>query len=216
MSDPVDPIKKQVLSSNQQLSLTALSNTTISNKSLWMTTCETCDADSMQLDHNYFEYFHVAVCSTCIRAYPEAYSLLTKTEAKQDYLLTDSELEKLRHITKPNPRGRTWSAMRLYMRRQLEAYAFEKWGNEEGLDAALDKRDAERHHRMSQKLHRRMNMLRKRTYTSLQLGNPREFIAQKRVHQHDFDAPFPIDPSRPDQLQKICRSCGFSIQFESL
>jgi DNA-repair protein complementing XP-A cells len=49
--------------------------------------CRECA--SMEIDFLWEEVFGVAVCEACKRKMPERYSLLTKTEAKDDYLLTD-------------------------------------------------------------------------------------------------------------------------------
>jgi DNA-repair protein complementing XP-A cells len=49
--------------------------------------CRECG--SPEIDWQWEEVFHCAVCSRCKEKFPEKYSLLTKTEAKDDYLLTD-------------------------------------------------------------------------------------------------------------------------------
>lgn len=46
----------------------------------------------MDLDPIFFNVFHMHLCPTCKEKYPEKYSLITKTEAKEDYLLTDRML----------------------------------------------------------------------------------------------------------------------------
>jgi len=51
------------------------------------TTCRECG--SMEIDWKWEEVFGCAVCNACKEKVPEKYSLLTKTEAKEDYLLTD-------------------------------------------------------------------------------------------------------------------------------
>lgn len=43
----------------------------------------------MDLDSVFYSVFHINLCPTCKEAYPDKYSLITKTEAKEDYLLTD-------------------------------------------------------------------------------------------------------------------------------
>ena len=195
-----------------------------SDRPSWLLVCEKCNADAIMLDQKYFESLNVSVCNNCIRAVPEEYSLLTKTEAKQDYILADSELSTLPFITRPNPHKKTWSKMYLYMRRHLEVYAFEKWKGEEGLDEALDKRDEKRKELMNKKFKRRLNELRRKTYTGLQLDGSFNRVSsststsrnRNQSHQHDFDKPSSYDPSKPDQLRKTCLSCGFSVTFESL
>lgn len=49
------------------------------------------DCRSLEIDFVWNEVFHISVCNKCKEKYPEKYSLLTKTECKQDYLLTDRE-----------------------------------------------------------------------------------------------------------------------------
>ena len=51
--------------------------------------CKECD--SLDIDYNYLDNFNVLVCRNCRNKMPEKYSLLTKTECKEDYLLTDSK-----------------------------------------------------------------------------------------------------------------------------
>lgn len=52
--------------------------------------CRECR--SLEVDWQWEEVFHLCVCNKCKDKYPEKYSLLTKTECKEDYLLTDREL----------------------------------------------------------------------------------------------------------------------------
>lgn len=51
--------------------------------------CRECK--SLEIDFVWEEVFHICVCNKCKEKYPEKYSLLTKTECKEDYLLTDRE-----------------------------------------------------------------------------------------------------------------------------
>lgn len=52
--------------------------------------CRECG--SPEIDWIWEETFKYAVCNTCKEKLPDKYSLLTKTEAKEDYLLTDRKL----------------------------------------------------------------------------------------------------------------------------
>lgn len=52
-------------------------------------TCRECG--SLEIDWKWEEMLKCCVCNPCKEKYPEKYSLLTKTEAKEDYLLTDRE-----------------------------------------------------------------------------------------------------------------------------
>jgi DNA-repair protein complementing XP-A cells len=49
--------------------------------------CRECG--TMEVDWKWEQVFGCAVCNACKEKVPEKYSLLTKTEAREDYLLTD-------------------------------------------------------------------------------------------------------------------------------
>jgi len=49
--------------------------------------CRECG--SLEIDFVWEEVFKCAVCGRCKEKFPEKYSLLTKTEAREDYLLTE-------------------------------------------------------------------------------------------------------------------------------
>jgi DNA-repair protein complementing XP-A cells len=73
---------------------------------------------------------------------------------KQDYLLTESELkdkERLPTWEKPNPRKETWSNMFLYLRCQVEEFAWSKWGSPEALDAEFERREKEKKEKKEKK-----------------------------------------------------------------
>lgn len=51
--------------------------------------CRECG--SLEIDWVWEETFGCAVCGACKEKYPEKYSLLTKTECREDYLITDGK-----------------------------------------------------------------------------------------------------------------------------
>ncbi|KAJ5851533.1 uncharacterized protein N7529_010918 [Penicillium soppii] len=53
--------------------------------------CRECQ--SLEIDWKWEEELKCCICHACKEKYPEKYSLLTKTEAKEDYLLTDQALD---------------------------------------------------------------------------------------------------------------------------
>ena len=55
------------------------------------------------------------------------------------------------HLKKPNPHKSTWNDMQLYLRFQVEEYAFgdKKWGSAEALDAEFARRETEKRTRKS-------------------------------------------------------------------
>ena len=77
-----------------------------------------------------------------------------KKLTEQDYLLTDPELrdeDLLKHLLRPNPHASTYSNMMLFLRMQVEAVAWEKWGGEEGLDAEWARRETFKKRKREQK-----------------------------------------------------------------
>jgi len=106
-------------------------------------------------------------------------------------LLTDPELrdeELLPHLLKANPHASTYANMMLYLRYQVEDFAWKKWGSPEG-----------------EKFERGLRELRRRT---------KESVWQRRKdeeHKHVFGAP----EAGPDGAgQQICHTCGFTIDVE--
>ncbi|KAI9827385.1 MAG: hypothetical protein M1826_006310 [Phylliscum demangeonii] len=129
-------------------------------------TCRECH--SLEIDWKWEAELHCRVCNACKDKFPERYSLLTKTEARQDYLLTDPELrdpDLLPHLERPNPHKSSWNQMMLYPRYQLEAYAFspKKWGSPEALDAEFARRAALHKARKERAFRVKLHDLRRRT-----------------------------------------------------
>lgn len=52
--------------------------------------CRECG--SLEIDWQWEDVFKCDICHRCKEKFPDKYSLLTKTEVKDDYLLTDREL----------------------------------------------------------------------------------------------------------------------------
>jgi DNA-repair protein complementing XP-A cells len=168
--------------------------------------CEKCD--STDIDQTFKQVFGCLVCGRCKKEDPERYSLLTKTECKDDYLLTDPELrdsEAMPHLLKANPHSSTWNNMMLFLRYQVEDFAFKKWGGPDGLDAEYERRTTEKRRKKNKKFEQGLRELRKKT---------REGIWQRRqdaIHQHEFDEPDVDEEGRGVQR---CRGCGFEMEVE--
>ncbi|KAI9699487.1 MAG: hypothetical protein M1836_003098 [Candelina mexicana] len=128
--------------------------------------CRECGG--LEIDWKWDEVFRCAVCERCKEKYPDKYSLLTKTEAREDYLLTDPELKDtdlLPHLSRPNPHKASFHNMMLYLRYQVEAFAFspQKWSSPENLDAEFAKREVEKRRRKDDKFQKGLKDLKKRT-----------------------------------------------------
>ncbi|KAL8907679.1 MAG: hypothetical protein Q9207_001247 [Kuettlingeria erythrocarpa] len=127
--------------------------------------CRECG--SLEIDFKWEEIFACAICNACKEKFPDKYSLLTKTEAREDYLLTDPELkdqELLPHLERPNPHKATFHNMMLFLRYQVEEYAFEKkWGSAEALDEEFSRREKEKKKRKEDKFKLKLQDLKKKT-----------------------------------------------------
>lgn len=182
--------------------------------------CHECG--SLEIDWKWDEIFGCQVCNSCKEKVPEKYSLLTKTEAKEDYLLTDPELrdEKLLpHLEKPNPHKSTWNNMMLFLRYQVEEYAFsdKKWGSAAALDEEFAKRQAETKRRKEAKFKSKLNELKKRTrvdaYKRSKAGIAGGTFGDKIVggkHEHEWGRP--VDNPETGIPVKTCVECGMEVE----
>ncbi|KWU45715.1 DNA repair protein [Rhodotorula sp. JG-1b] len=173
-------------------------------------TCVHCG--STDLDDQLRAVFGVMCCTNCKKERPEMYSLLTKTECKEDYLLTEPELrdtELMPHLLRPNPHRPTYSNMMLFLRCQVEAFAFSdaKWGSPEALDAEFERREAEKKDKKSKKFAKKLSELRKKTRTNVWHRR------QEAEHKHEFEQVAATDGSG-GTVQR-CAECGFQIDVES-
>ena len=182
--------------------------------------CQECG--SLEIDWKWVDIFGCAVCNACKDKVPEKYSLLTKTEAKEDYLLTDPELkdeELLPHLERPNPHKSTWNNMMLYLRYQVEEYAFEKkWGSAEALDEEFAKREGEKKRRKEDKFKSKLNELKKKTRVDAYRRSRRagggggEFgdeIGRGGKHTHVWGRPV---ENEEGVGVKTCVECGMEVE----
>lgn len=181
--------------------------------------CRECGA--REVDWKWLDIFDIAVCQVCKEKLPDKYSLLTKTEVKEDYLLTDPELKDeslLPHLERPNPHKATWHNMFLYLRCQIEEYAFseKRWGSAEALDEEFNKRSAENKRRKETKFKNKLAELKKRTkyeaHKRNQKGSSGKFgddLGDGR-HVHDFGRA--VDNPETGVPVKTCLTCGLEVE----
>lgn len=181
--------------------------------------CRECG--TLEIDWKWLDIFGIAVCSACKDKFPEKYSLLTKTEAREDYLLTDPELKDenlLPHLERPNPHKSTWHNMFLYLRCQVEEYAFseKRWGSAEALDAEFERRETEKKKRKENKFKSKLADLKKRTRVEAHQrsrkgggGNFGDDLGDGK-HAHEFGRP--IDNPETGIPVKKCTICGLEVE----
>ncbi|KAM6991313.1 DNA repair protein complementing XP-A cells isoform 3-T3 [Passerculus sandwichensis] len=87
--------------------------------------CGDCGKEFM--DSYLMQHFDWATCDNC-RDVEDKHKLITRTEAKEEYLLKDCDLDKrepvLRFIVKKNPHNSRWGEMKLYLKLQETKKAF--------------------------------------------------------------------------------------------
>lgn len=181
--------------------------------------CRECG--SLELDWQWEDVLGIEVCYGCKERLPEKYSLLTKTEAKEDYLLTDPELRDERllpHLEKPNPHKSTWNNMMLYLRCQVEAYAFSerKWGSAAALDAEFERRQGEARARKERKFKGKLEELKKRTrvdaYKRGRAGGGGQFgdTIGRGKHEHEWGRS--VEDPETGMMKKACVECGMEVE----
>ncbi|KAF2012889.1 DNA repair protein [Aaosphaeria arxii CBS 175.79] len=186
--------------------------------------CRECS--TLEIDWKWQDIFGIGICSGCKEKMPDKYSLLTKTEAREDYLLTDPELkdeELLPHLERPNPHKTNWNNMQLFLRLQVEAYAFSsrKWGSAEALDEEYEKRQQVTKARKEKKFKNKLEELKKRTrfeaYKRARMGdqtNGANFgdkvkrFGEKHVHEWGRSV---LDPET-GMTRKRCDECGMEVE----
>lgn len=164
------------------------------------------ECNTPELDFRLYNWFGTRVCKECRNDNPEKYSLLTKTECKEDYLLTDPELrdeEVLKHIEKPNPHQNTYHNMMLYMRYQVEEFAFRKWGSAEALDAEYERREEAKKKKKDQKFLKKLKEMRRTTRA--------EQITKKDYgfHTHRWSESTRLPNN---MLSRKCEICGMQTE----
>jgi len=181
--------------------------------------CRECGI--LEVDWKWVDIFDIAVCNTCKEKFPEKYSLLTKTEAREDYLLTDPELKDeglLPHLERPNPHKSHWHSMSLYLRCQIEDYAFskKKWGSAEALDEEFAKRENEKKKRKENKFKSKLADLKKRTrveaYRRGRQGGGGDFGDDLGDGKHTHEFGRAIDNPETGIPVKKCTICGLEVE----
>ncbi|KAL6929412.1 hypothetical protein ACO0SA_000813 [Hanseniaspora valbyensis] len=174
-------------------------------------TCESCHK-SIEFDSQLLAHFDRKVCRKCVSLKPEKYSLLTKTECKQDYLLTDPELEdrKLFHrMEKQNPHSGTFSRMILFLRDEVEQYAFKKWGSQDKLDSEWARREERKIIIKEKKYQKQLKEMRKKTRAQ-EFTKKLQLQKFGKEHKHSWCV-VNVDEAT-SCITKECKECGKKIE----
>lgn len=117
--------------------------------------------------------------------------------------LRDQEL--MPHLLKANPHKSTFANMMLFLRYQVEDFAWKKWGSPEALDAEWQRRVDEKKKNKNKKFEEGLKELRRRT---------RETVWQKRKDQEHTHVFGTVEKGSDGIGKQTCHECGFSIDVE--
>ncbi|XP_074934697.1 DNA repair protein complementing XP-A cells isoform X2 [Phalacrocorax aristotelis] len=169
--------------------------------------CGDCGKEFM--DSYLMQHFDWATCDNC-RDAEDKHKLITRTEAKEQYLLKDCDLDKrepvLRFIVKKNPHNSRWGDMKLYLKLQVIKRSLEVWGSEESLQEARDLRRDSREKMKQKKFDKKVKELRRAVRSSL-------WKKAASIHEHEYGPEENIDE---DTYKKTCTVCGHELTYEKM
>uniref|UniRef100_UPI00358E6442 DNA repair protein complementing XP-A cells n=1 Tax=Myxine glutinosa TaxID=7769 RepID=UPI00358E6442 len=170
--------------------------------------CEECGKPFM--DSFLSSNFDLSICDRC-RDVEGQHGLMTRTEAKSEFLLKDCDLDLreplLRYITRKNPQHSHWSEMKLYLRLQVKMRSLEVWGNVEKREEERERRQGCRKHVQQKRFDKKIKELRRSVRSSMTQRS-------STAHKHEF-GPEEYDAGS-DEYRKMCLSCGHSLVYEKM
>lgn len=157
-----------------------------------------------------YKHFEVYVCDNC-RDPDEKHSLITKTEAKEQFLLKDCDLDKreppLKFILKKNPHH-SRGEMKLYLKSQIVERSLGVWGGEDGLEEARQGRAEKREEQKQKKFDKKVKELRRAVRTST-------WKKDTNRHKHEFEEEEEYN-EETDEWTKTCKTCGYQLTYEKM
>lgn len=154
--------------------------------------------------------FNFNCCDACRN--PTTHKLITKTEAKELYLLKDCDFDKrepaLKCIRQKNPHNSKWSELKLYLEVQVEKRALEVWGSNEKIEEEKEKREEKRVVSKAKKYQKELHELRKFVRSSLYdrtSSGPHTHTFGEETYNEDEDT-----------YHRKCTSCSYEETFEKM
>lgn len=172
-------------------------------------TCKECDD---QFAESYLQKnFEYSCCDKC-KNLDETHELITKTSARDEYLLKDCDFDRreppLKFISRKNPHKSTWAEMKLYLKLQVEARALEVYGSFDEIKKQKELREEKREVGKIKKYNKQMVELRKNVRATLYDNRT------KASHTHEFGESTYNEET--DEYTHVCTTCGFSETYEEL
>ena len=185
--------------------------------------CDECQ--TIFLTSYLYKHFQEPICDACREKYSIhdeqddeqdeqtiRYSLITRTSAKDKYLLTDYDLDKrepiLKCIEKKNPHNQRWGTMRLYLRCQIQRLSEQI--HEGKTNEKVVERDERKAENKRKKYEKKVEQLRLDVRTSLLTKRA------KTVHEHVYDEANIQFNQATDTYTKTCLECGYQYEYEEM
>ncbi|XP_043916935.1 DNA repair protein complementing XP-A cells [Protopterus annectens] len=169
--------------------------------------CGECGKEFM--DSYLSNHFDLAVCDNC-RDPEGKHKLMTRTDAKQEFLLKDCDFDKrepvLKYVLRKNPHNSRWGDMKLYLRLQIVKRSLEVWGSEEALEEAKEARQESREKLKQKRFDKKVKELRHAVRSSL-------WKKDTSNHQHEYG---PEEQVEEDVFKKTCTLCGQELTYEKM
>lgn len=168
-----------------------------------------CDECKKEFRFSYLlQTFDLSVCDAC-RDSKDKHSLITKSQAMQDYLLKDCDFDKreppLKYILRTNPHDARWGKMKLYLHLQIEQRALEVWGSEENLIEEKEKRKLKQEEARRKKFNKKWTM---------RVKSSRYDNVTKASHVHEFGEDSYNEED--DTYTHTCLTCGYDETYEKM
>ncbi|CAD5117654.1 DgyrCDS6407 [Dimorphilus gyrociliatus] len=158
--------------------------------------CDDCGKEFV--DSYLYKTYNADVCDQC-RDTEEKHRLITRTDAKNRYLLNDADIDKrepkLKFTLKKNPHNKRWGEMKLYLEIQIAERAFEVWGSEEAIEEEKEKRLQKKEDAKKKKFDKKLTELKKAARSSL-------YRKIDTTHQHEFGEE--VYNEETDEYTKSC------------
>ncbi|KAG7254017.1 hypothetical protein CRUP_013498 [Coryphaenoides rupestris] len=140
------------------------------------------------------------------------HQLVSRSEAKQNFLLKDCDLDErqppLRFVLRKNPHNPRWGDMKLYLRAQVQRRCMEVHGSEEALAETKEARQENKEAQAQKRFNKKVKELRRAVRSSV-------WTKASQVHQHQYGPEELVDLDL-DQYQKACSTCGHTLSYEKM
>lgn len=101
---------------------------------------------SMTVDKEILEAFGEAICISCKKG-TTSYDLITKNECVSAYLIPQDALKWMKFCTRNNPLQPGWKPMKLYLRKDAEQFAKDRFGSIEAMEMEKKLREEQKFQR---------------------------------------------------------------------